>query len=117
MEQNGTKWNKTEQVGTGRNKSEQVETKNFIEIIEELNTKNGKLEKENTVLKEKLDKKMLDEKKLDLKTFHTDPAYYKQVESYEKDMTMFYLKLRMKVAFGIIGFAALMMLIGLVICQ
>lgn len=93
--------------------NERTEKKTFIEIIEELNDKNGKLEKENAALKEKLEAKKLSEQKLNLQTFHTDPTFYRQIEDHEKCMTMFYLKLRLKVVLGIFGFAALIMLIGL----
>ena len=83
-----------------------------IEVILEIE----RLEEENKRLREENEKiRKTEEKNLSLKTYHTDPQYYKQKLEYQKELAQFKMSFGIKYAIFIIGFMTLAMCLYLLL--
>lgn len=87
------------------------------EYIDQLKEENELLKQQILLLKEHSDSKTntnndgkIDEKKIELETYHSNPNYYKEKMNYEKEMTRFRLKYSMYLTLGIIVFMIIFVL-------
>ena len=90
------------------------EKKTWVQIIEELEQENAKLLNENIKLKSKLEKSKLEKSNIDLKTYHTDTAYYEKRKEYEKDMFKYCFSWKLFLFFV---FSGIFVLMGLIVCS